>query len=142
MEKIQINGIRKQPLKKNHILNLVQFAFNELKISFRYIEISFISDKMIKNYNKTYLNHDYATDIITFDYSKNKKEINAELLISAETALSNSTRFNTDYGSEIVRLISHGILHLAGYKDKTETQKKVMRKKENELINKFYKSIN
>lgn len=142
MEKIQINGIRKQPLKKNQILNLVQFAFNELKISFSYIEISFISDKMIKNYNKTYLNHDYATDIITFDYSKNQKEINAELLISAETALSNSTQFNTDYGSEIVRLISHGILHLAGYKDKTETQKKVMRKKENELINKFYKSIN
>ncbi len=97
-----------------------------------------MSDRTIHEYNKTYLNHDYATDIITFNYSLKKKELIAELLISTESAMRNSISFKNKFEEEIVRLISHGLLHLAGFKDKTISQKRIMRKKENELIKIFY----
>lgn len=140
MEKIQINGIKKQPLKKNEILNLIQYVCDELKLKPGYLEISFITDKMMKDYNKTYLNHDYSTDIITFDYSSAKENLCAEILISTETALSNSKKFNNSFSEEIQRLITHGLLHLSGKKDKTVQQKISMQKNENELLNKFYES--
>lgn len=138
MEKIQINGIRKQPLKKKQIIALIQTVCSGLKITPGYLEISFMSDRTIHEYNKTYLNHDYATDIITFNYSLTKKELIAELLISTESAMRNSISFKNKFEEEIVRLISHGLLHLAGFKDKTISQKRIMRKKENELIKIFY----
>lgn len=141
MEKIQINGIKKQPLKKKEILCLIQYVCFKLNLKPGYLEISFITDKMMKDYNKTYLNHNYSTDIITFDYSNSKENICAEILISTETALSNSRIFQNTFSEEIQRLIAHGLLHLSGKKDKTNGQKISMRKNENELLNNFYESL-
>jgi rRNA maturation RNase YbeY len=93
----------------------------------------FCSDAEILRINKQYLNHDYYTDIITFDYSENDV-ISGDLFISLDTVKSNSEQFGTDYWEELHRVLIHGILHLCGFKDKSPEDEKVMREKENEAL--------
>jgi len=94
-------------------------------------EISYIfcSNEKILEINKQYLNHDYYTDIITFDYCENKI-ISGDIFISIETVKENSLEYQVDFQEEINRVMAHGILHLCGYGDKTESEKKKMREKE------------
>ncbi|MDR1119636.1 MAG: rRNA maturation RNase YbeY [Dysgonamonadaceae bacterium] len=98
-------------------------------------EIAFIfcSDKKILEINNQYLQHDYYTDIITFDYSE-KDIISGDIFISLDTVKSNSEKFNTHYNEELHRVIIHGILHLCGLKDKSPEEEKKMREKENEAL--------
>ncbi len=109
-------------------------AFHDRKIG----EISYIfcSDEKILEINKQYLNHDYYTDIITFDYSE-ENMISGDLFISLETVRSNAERFGTKYEEELYRVIIHGILHLCGFKDKSAKDEKLMREKENEALKKL-----
>jgi len=93
----------------------------------------FCSDEEILRINKSYLNHDYYTDIITFDYSEGNI-ISGDLFIAIETVKTNSEKFNTEYDEELRRVMIHGILHLCGYDDKTTTEKKIMRTKEDEAL--------
>ncbi|MCL1932849.1 MAG: rRNA maturation RNase YbeY, partial [Candidatus Azobacteroides sp.] len=83
--------------------------------------------------NKLYLNHDYYTDIITFDYSEGNK-LSGDLFISLETVKTNSEKFKTEFDGELHRVMIHGVLHLCGYDDKTAANKKTMREKENEAL--------
>lgn len=98
---------------------------------------NFISDNEIIQINQQFLQHDYYTDIITFDYSENKK-IKSEIFISVERVLDNATTHRVSQEEEFLRVIVHGLLHLCGYRDKTRTQQQIIRKKENEYIQKFY----
>jgi rRNA maturation RNase YbeY len=100
----------------------------------------FCDDDKILEVNKEYLKHDYYTDIITFDYSENAT-ISGDIFISVDTVKSNSEKFNTDYKTELYRVIIHGILHLCGYKDKSPNDKKLMREKENESLSELYKIL-
>lgn len=93
----------------------------------------FCSDAEILRINNTYLNHDYYTDIITFDYSEGDK-ISGDLFISLQTVKTNSEKFKTDYIEELQRVMIHGILHLCGFEDKTSAGKKIMRAKEDEAL--------
>ena len=93
----------------------------------------FCSDKEILRINNLYLNHDYYTDIITFDYSEGNY-ISGDLFISLDTVKSNSEKFGTDYQEELRRVIIHGILHLCGLKDESPEEKEIMRQKENEAL--------
>ena len=93
----------------------------------------FCSDEEILQINKRYLNHDYYTDIITFDYS-DKDKISGDLFISLETVKTNSEKFKTDFIEELHRVMIHGILHLCGYDDKTPEKKKIMSAKEDEAL--------
>jgi len=86
--------------------------------------------------NKTFLNHDTLTDIITFDYSMSNK-ISGDVFISVERVLDNSKEFNVTFEQELKRVIIHGFLHLLGYKDKTEKDQKVMREKEDYYLSKI-----
>ncbi|MDO9633618.1 MAG: rRNA maturation RNase YbeY, partial [Paludibacter sp.] len=83
-------------------------------------EIAFIfcNDEKILEINRQYLQHDYYTDIITFDYSENNT-ISGDIFISLETVNSNATEFGVPYDTELLRIIIHGILHLCGQEDKT-----------------------
>ncbi|MDR0506622.1 MAG: rRNA maturation RNase YbeY [Dysgonamonadaceae bacterium] len=94
----------------------------------------FCSDDEILKINRQYLNHDYYTDIITFDYTENDV-ISGDLFISVDTVKSNSEKFGTVYDEELNRVIIHGILHLCGFKDKTPEDEVQMREKENEALN-------
>ena len=86
--------------------------------------------------NKSYLKHDYTTDIITFNYSDSLQQIDGEIFISIDDALSNSKKFRVTLSDELVRLVIHGILHLLGYDDQNLTDKKIMKRLENKLLSK------
>ncbi|MDR2621598.1 MAG: tRNA uridine-5-carboxymethylaminomethyl(34) synthesis enzyme MnmG, partial [Dysgonamonadaceae bacterium] len=96
----------------------------------------FCSDEEILRINKQYLNHDYYTDIITFDYTENEL-ISGDLFISLDTVQSNSEKFGTVYEEELYRVMIHGVLHLCGFDDKTPDDEKIMREKENEALEIF-----
>lgn len=95
-------------------------------------DISFIfcSDDFILDVNKKYLNHDYYTDIITFDYVEDKV-ISGDIFISCDRVRENALQFKVTFEMELFRIIIHGVLHLLGYKDKTKKDKIEMTEKEN-----------
>lgn len=90
------------------------------------ISYLFCNDDKILEVNNQYLQHDYYTDIITFDYSE-KNKISGDIFISIDTVMSNSKQFNTDFIEELHRVIIHGILHLCGINDITDDEEKEMR---------------
>lgn len=93
----------------------------------------FCSDEKILEVNKQYLNHDFYTDIITFDYVE-KDIINGDIFISTDRVRENAQEFNVAFEEELHRVIIHGILHLLGQQDHTPKEEKQMRKKENEAL--------
>lgn len=99
----------------------------------------FCSDEKILEVNRTYLQHDYYTDIITFDYCKGDI-ISGDLFISLDTVKTNSEQFNTPYNEELHRTIIHGILHLCGINDKGPGEREIMEQAENEALT-IYKRI-
>ncbi len=93
------------------------------------LTVVFGSDEWLLNYNKKYLNHDFYTDVITFDYCENNF-ISGDLLISIERINENAKLFNVSRETELNRVLVHGLLHLIGYDDKSEEDVQVMREKE------------
>jgi len=105
------------------------------------INFVFCSDEYILQVNQSFLQHDYYTDIITFDLSESgEKAINAEIYISVDTVKSNAIQFNTTFSNELHRVIFHGILHLCGYKDKRKSDQIIMRQKENYYLKAYFKN--
>ncbi|MDD4727177.1 MAG: rRNA maturation RNase YbeY [Dysgonamonadaceae bacterium] len=97
------------------------------------ISYLFCDDKKILEFNQKYLNHDFYTDIITFDYSEGDI-ISGDIIISLQTVESNSQIFKTDYMEELHRVIIHGILHLCGLNDTTPEEEKMMQIAENKAL--------
>ena len=97
------------------------------------LSLVFCSDDYLLEVNKKHLNHDYYTDIITFDYSEENK-ISGDLLISIDRVKENAKTFSVSFMHELNRVVIHGVLHLCGYKDKTEEEKKQMRNLENKYL--------
>lgn len=97
----------------------------------------FCSNQYILELNQQYLNHNYFTDIITFDYCHDNI-VEGDIFISIDTVLDNSHRFKTNFNDELLRVIIHGILHLVGFSDKTAKQQKQMRVLEDEALSIFY----
>ena len=98
----------------------------------------FCNDERILEVNKEFLGHDYYTDIITFDYSEPSK-ISADMFISLDTVLSNSSKFHTSYDKELMRVIIHGVLHLCGINDKGPGERAVMEAAEEKALDMWYK---
>lgn len=101
------------------------------------ISVVFCSDQYVLQTNRQFLDHDYFTDIITFDYclEKGKKRlISGDLIISVDNVRENGETFKTGFENELKRVIVHGVLHLLGYGDKQEEEKAVMRSKEDEYL--------
>ena len=94
------------------------------------VSVIFCSDNYILDINQRFLQHDYFTDIITFDYSEGSK-ISGDLFISVDSVKENSIEYGTDFENELHRVIVHGILHLIGYDDHTDEDVRKMRSKEN-----------
>jgi len=97
------------------------------------ISYIFCDDEHILKINKEYLQHDFFTDIITFDYTEDDV-ISGDIFISLDTVLSNALQFKTVYEEELNRVIIHGILHLCGIKDKSPQARKIMEANENEAL--------
>ncbi len=99
------------------------------------INIIFCSDNYLLDVNMKFLQHDYYTDIITFDYCE-KDILSGDLFISIDSVRANGDFFGTTFENELNRVIVHGILHLIGYDDHTEEEQKIMRSKENYYLEK------
>ena len=97
------------------------------------ISIILTSDDYLLNVNQEYLQHDFYTDIITFDYSEDDV-INGDLFISIERVKENAFTNSVSFENELNRVVVHGYLHLCGYKDKSESEEKMMREKENQML--------
>lgn len=97
------------------------------------INYIFTGDERLLQINKQFLDHDYFTDIITFDYGTSAV-VSGDIYISIETVASNAASLNISYTEELNRVIIHGILHLCGFKDKTDADAVIMRNKENEAL--------
>tara|TARA_B100001142_G_C13894789_1_gene485489 strand:+ start:85 stop:498 length:414 start_codon:yes stop_codon:yes gene_type:complete len=100
------------------------------------INYIFCSDEHLLERNIKYLDHDTLTDIITFNYCKGKI-ITSDIMISIDRVKENSTIFDNSFSEELHRVMIHGILHLIGYDDKTEKEKKLMKEKENFYLKKL-----
>jgi rRNA maturation RNase YbeY len=99
-------------------------------LDFGDVSLIFCSDEYLLEMNRTHLNHDFYTDIITFDYTDNQI-VSGDLFISIDRVRDNANDFIVSFEHELHRVIIHGILHLCGYKDKSDDEEKLMRSKEN-----------
>ena len=97
------------------------------------INVIFCSDNYILDINQRYLQHDYFTDIITFDYCEGNI-LSGDLFISVDSVRENALFYGTEFEEELNRVIVHGVLHLIGYDDHTEEDTRVMRSKENDYL--------
>ena len=117
----------KQKMLNNRWLKMV--ASSEMR-RLGAINIIFCSDNYILDVNMKYLQHDYFTDIITFDYCE-KDVLSGDLFISIDSVRENAQFYGTEFADELNRVMVHGVLHLIGYDDHSEADIAVMRQKEN-----------
>ncbi len=98
----------------------------------------FTSNERLRLMNQEFLNHNYFTDVITFDYSEGNT-ISGDVFISIEQVKLNAERYGVSAEEEQRRVMIHGVLHLMGYGDASDEEKQIMRKKENEALNLWLK---
>lgn len=140
--KIGFNETTKTPLKNRkslkRFLNLLAKYENQ---EFSEINFIFCTDEELLEINKSFLNHNYYTDIITFNLSAKKNDpITGEIYISIDRIKENSKTYKTRLTMELHRVIFHGVLHLCGYNDKTPVQKSKMTQKENYYLQTYFKA--
>lgn len=111
------------------------FALKKHRYELTYV---FCSDEYLLNVNKSFLNHDYYTDIITFDLSEQNDQLIGEIYISRDRVKDNAKLFGVTLNDELQRVMVHGVLHLCGWNDESESEKALMRRKENELMELFH----
>ena len=100
------------------------------------ISFVFCSDEHLLEINRQYLSADYLTDVITFDFTE-ENQVSGDIFISVDRVKENAKLYKQKYYQEMLRVILHGILHLCGYKDKTDDEEKQMREKEDYYLQKF-----
>ncbi|NNC84974.1 MAG: rRNA maturation RNase YbeY [Bacteroidia bacterium] len=98
------------------------------------LNVVFCSDKFLLDVNRKFLEHDYYTDIITFQYNNKKEPISGEIFISYDRVKENADEFNVPRLVELNRVMAHGVAHLLGYSDKTKKQKEAMKTKEDYFL--------
>lgn len=116
-----------------------KWIVDEIKISsFKtgQINIIFCSDLYLLEINRKYLNHDFYTDVITFNYNY-KRSIAGDIYISIERVKENAVNFNVEFITELKRVIIHGVLHLLGHEDNLPELKTLIHEKENEALKRF-----
>ncbi len=124
-----------QPEHFENIDRWITRCSTELFSALKEISYVFCSDQFLLDLNKSALNHDYFTDIITFDLRDNTQEpMEAELYISLERVKENSSHFNTTFAHELKRVMVHGLLHLTGLNDASDEEKQHMRNMENHYL--------
>lgn len=129
----QTDGVKMPVIKKRETTSWIKAVANMHEKKIGEIAYIFCSDEKILEVNREYLQHDYYTDIITFDYCEDNV-LSGDIFISLDTVKSNSEQFKTTYDEELHRTIIHGILHLCGINDKGEGEREIMEAEENKAL--------
>ena len=129
---VQIPGFVSKKELKRFVKELVAHEGKQLKE----LSLVFTDDEYLLEVNKQYLNHDYFTDVITFDYS-DFPNVSGDVMISLDRVKDNAHSMNLDFETELYRVVFHGALHLCGYKDKEKEDAALMRSKEDFYIQMF-----
>ena len=133
MQKIKFIGYSNTLFQNKILEETIVFFANKSGFKIEKLEYNFVDLNAMRSLNVDFLGHDNHTDILTFDYSEEKNLI-AEVYISLSMMRENAKKYKQSIDNECVRLISHGLFHCLGYKDKTPGEKAVMRKMEEEFI--------
>jgi rRNA maturation RNase YbeY len=120
--------------QKNKLRKWIESVLVQNKKKAESINYIFTSDQYLLDINKQYLNHNYFTDIITFNNASAQESLQADIFISVERVKDNAKSLKTPFTDELHRVMIHGILHLIGFDDKTDQGKTEMRKKENHYL--------
>ena len=129
----QTEGVAMPSIKKRETTEWVKQVAANYDRKVGEIAYIFCSDEKILEVNRQYLEHDYYTDIITFDYTEGNR-ISGDLFISLDTVRTNAEQFDQPYGRELHRVIIHGILHLCGINDKGPGEREIMEEAENKAL--------
>lgn len=129
----QSDGVKMPNIAKKEVSEWIKQVAQSYGKRVGEIAYIFCSDEKILEVNRQYLQHDYYTDIITFDYTEGNK-ISGDLFISLETVATNAEQFNAPYNKELHRVIIHGILHLCGINDKAPGEREIMEEAENRAL--------
>ena len=130
----------KGPKERKKLKLFLENLFKLEKRNLDHISYIFCDDEYLLSINRRFLNHNYYTDIITFNLSGVEAQIIGEVYISSERVLENSAFLDVDFNEELLRVIFHGALHLSGYSDNTKAQTRLMRKAEDKYL-KVYKKL-
>lgn len=136
MISVSSNEIKFRLKNKAQVCKWLELLANQSGFAIESVSIVFCSDVFLLEMNRNYLNHDYFTDIITFDYS-DKQKLSGELFISIDRVKENANDRKLQFEEELLRVIAHGVLHLMGFKDKTKKDATNMRKAEDSALQQF-----
>lgn len=129
----QTDGVGMPRINEQQIRNWVKAVAATYQKKVGEIGYLFCSDERILEVNRQFLQHDYYTDIITFDYCQGNR-IAGDLVISLDTVRTNAEQFGAEYETELNRVIIHGILHLCGINDKGPGEREIMEAEENKAL--------
>lgn len=133
---IVVSKTVKQPIPNKKIVKAIETVLQGEKHSCLSISAVYCGDKLIRKINKSYLNHDYETDTISFRYNSGKI-VDGEFYISVDTILKNARNYCVGFENELLRVTIHSVLHLVGYDDQSSDQRKRMTEKENYYLSRI-----
>ena len=136
-KKIFFNNIPYISLRQHDLSEWIHECAKGRGARVKRLTINFIKEEEMLDLNRKHLNHDEHTDILTFSY-RDKLIIESEIFISLKRARENAKNYSETVENEILRLISHGLLHIFGVKDSTKAMKAAMTKQENIFMKKFH----
>ncbi|MBX2934714.1 MAG: rRNA maturation RNase YbeY [Ferruginibacter sp.] len=124
---------------KLQLKKFIEKLFKYEKTALKSLSYIFCSDDYLLQVNKSFLKHNYYTDVITFNFNEPKNPVEGEVYISVDRIKENAKDLNTSFKKELHRVIFHAALHLCGYNDKKNREVILMRKKEDEYLEKYFK---
>ncbi len=140
MPKVQFYSLDRNPdLKERTRLKLfIEKLFTAEKKKLGNLSYIFCSDEHLLTINNDFLKHDFYTDVITFDLSSSKNEIEGEVYLSIDRIKDNAKQMGVSFKEEVHRVVFHGALHLCGYRDKNKEDALVMRSRENKYLKRYF----
>ena len=133
--KIELTNQQDQhPVDEERLIEAVRSVLQEEGVKCAEISIAVVDDQTIHELNVQYLNHDYPTDVLSFVLQREEDYVDGELVVSADTAATQSVRYGWQAANELLLYVIHGSLHLVGYQDGSETEAAAMRSREDYFL--------
>ena len=140
-KELNLTGNESGVVSSEAVISAISSVLDGEDKDYNTVSVLLVSDDEIKEVNKKYLGHDRTTDVVTFPLHEKSEPIEGEIYVSLQTTERNSKTYNNSHSNEIIRVVIHGILHLAGYEDSTSESREEMKKKEDFYLNLIEESL-